>query len=81
MSTPAEHLNDLRLRIVKARDLSAQGKDAEAEALLPSDDELREALIALRNDREVSASTTLKKKEADSAFASMNLQDLFKKDS
>lgn len=81
MSTPTEQLNDLRARIVKARDLSAAGRDAEAEALLPSDDELRTALIALRNDRETSAATSLKKKEADNAFASMNLNDLFKKDS
>ena len=71
-------INDLRLRIVKARDLRAEGRTAEADALDPSAEELRRALIALRKSRESAMTAKLQQREKRAAIASMDLNDLFK---
>ena len=72
-------LNDLRLRIVQARDLAAEGKHTEAAACEPSPEELRDALIAPRFDREQKGKAKVAKKEKEAKFQSMDLNDLFNK--
>ncbi len=78
MNPEVQQINDLRLRIVRARDLRAEGRTAEADAMDPSPEELREALLALRRMRETAVSSRLKRKEQKAAIASMDLNDLFK---
>ena len=78
MTTPIEKLNDFRQRILKCKALRAEGKDEEADALAPSAEELREALIALRAHRGQAVETAAeKKKPAIDPMA--NLNDLFAK--
>jgi hypothetical protein len=79
MSTePVSTINDHRLRIVQARMLHAEGKHDEANALMPSAEDLNEALSALRDERATKAAATLKKKEKRAKALSMDLNDLFK---
>ena len=74
-------LNDLRSRVVAADEAERAGDHDRARTLMPSDDEIIEALSAARADR----SEALKKrseraadKAAVAAFATMDLNDLFK---
>jgi hypothetical protein len=78
MPTPDQALNDMRLRIVNARLLHAEGKHEEADALTPSQEELSACLQAFRGRRETAAAASLEKKAKKARIASMNLQDLFK---
>lgn len=74
-------LNDLRSRVVAADEAERAGDHDRARTLMPSDEELIAALTAARADR----SEALKKKSeratekaAAAAFATMDLNELFK---
>lgn len=72
-------LNDFRSRILKARELKSANLDIPP-GLEPTDDEIREAIFALRNDR-LRATENGKAKRTKAAPAidpNMDLNDLFK---
>jgi len=56
-SQTLERINDLRGRVVKARAFKVQG-EAIPDGLMPSDEELREALRALRTSRQTATTTS-----------------------
>lgn len=71
-------INDYRMRCVRAADLRRAGDTAGADAIDPTDDELREGLLALRNAREVeTAATAEKKRKRAEAKIPLDLNDLF----
>lgn len=74
-----QKINDMRQRIIKARRLQAAGEDV-PEGLMPSDEELRETLIAAREGRQNAAVESSKKKAAKNGgiTAETDLNELFK---
>ena len=73
----ATELNDLRQRILECQKLTAAGEPI-PEGMQPSEDELREALLALRSDRSKAASASPAGKSQ--ASAPIDLNELFKKE-
>ncbi len=72
-------LNDFRSRIIKARDLRAAKAEVPAE-LEPSDNEIRDAIMALRDDRMRAVQEAgSKAKPAPTIPPTMDLNELFKK--
>ena len=72
-------LNDFRSRIIKARQLRAAGAEV-PDDLEPSDDEIRDAIMALRADRLAASQKSADKKAANGPkiAPNMDLNDLFK---
>lgn len=77
MPTPIEVINDYRQRILKCKALRAAGDEEGAKAIEPTDEELRDGLVALRAHRgqAVEKSAAKKKSKIDPMA---NLNDLFK---
>jgi hypothetical protein len=72
-------LNDMRLRVVRAKQLKAQG-ELVPDGLMPSEEELREALKMLRADRMHSAASAPKggsRTKATTAQPTFDLNSLF----
>ena len=69
-------INDMRGRILRARDLRAEGKHAEALEVEPTAEELREGLLALRASRATARDTRAAKRQP-AIDPNANLNDLF----
>lgn len=76
MSDPVATINDMRLRIIRSQELSRTGQPV-PDGLVPSAEEMREALLALRQER-ASASTRASSKRKAAAPLPTDLNDLFK---
>lgn len=75
-SETLQTLNDLRGRVVQARTIQANG-DTPPEGLMPSDEELRNALKAVRESRGITASPTKAKTKNGGIDQNFDLNSLF----
>lgn len=75
-----QRIQDLRLRIVQSDEAARSGNHDLARKLMPSDDEIVEALKAARDDRAAAMAKKADKaqtKAATEAFKTMDLNELF----
>lgn len=75
-----QKLNDLRSRVLRASELRALGRYDEANAMDPTNEEIRQGLIQLRTERGEATRTSDEKKAKAQAAAPLNLNDLFSKE-
>jgi hypothetical protein len=70
-------INDLRSRVLQADEALRAGDHDRAQRLMPSDDEIIEALKLARSSRAEAVAAKSAKSEAKAKIASMTLDDLF----
>lgn len=73
----AQRINDLRARIVQADEAQRAGNHEAFARLMPSDDEIVEAIRAARSDRAQAVATKSAKSEAKAKISSLSLDELF----